>query len=203
MKTSIKIAVAALVLASFGFEGCKKGENDPFMSLHSRKARVAGEWKVTAGSGTDATSSPASTSSWTYDGASYVQTSGSNSVTTAMTITYEFEKDGTFKTITTVTAPSYSDVYTETGTWNFTGKVGDDKNKDHLVMKTLVSTEVETIGSSSTTSTSTYTGDDAPVSVMYLDELKNKEIIMTYTGTTNNGGSNTNTSTGSWTLTPQ
>lgn len=48
MKTNrilIALAVAAIVAPSF--QSCKKGENDPFLSLRSRKARVAGEWDVT------------------------------------------------------------------------------------------------------------------------------------------------------------
>ncbi|CAN5410368.1 hypothetical protein BH09BAC5_BH09BAC5_25140 [soil metagenome] len=202
MKTSIKIAVAALVIASFGFEGCKKGPNDPFMSIHTRKGRVVGDWKVSAGSGTDSQTSPTSSSSWTFDGTTYSQTSGSSTTTSNLTLTMSFAKDGTYKTVTTATAVGYSDVTTESGTWNFTGKIGDDKNKDHIVMKTLSNVDVTTIGSSSSTSTNTYTGDDAPTSLMYLDELKNKEIIMTYDGTSANGSS-TSTSKGSWTLTPQ
>ncbi len=203
MKTSIKIAVAALVIASFGFEGCKKGPNDPFMSIHTRKARVVGDWKISAGSGSDQTGSQTPTT-WTYDGTTYSSTSGSTTTTSNLTITMSFVKDGTYKSVTTTTATGFSDAVTETGTWNFTGKVGDDKNKDHIVMKTLVSTDVTTIGSTSSTSTDTYTGDDAPVSIMMLDELKNKEIIMTWTGTTKNGtASQDRTSSGSYTLTPQ
>ena len=38
-------AAAGLMLAT---PSCKKGENDPFMSLSSRKARFAGTWDMTA-----------------------------------------------------------------------------------------------------------------------------------------------------------
>jgi hypothetical protein len=202
MKTSIKIAVAALVIASFGFEGCKKGANDPFLSFSSRKSRMAGEWKVSAGSGTDVQGS--STSTWTYDGAVWKTTSGSTTTSTNRTITMNFEKDGTYKTVTTTTGTGYSNVITETGTWNFTGKVGEDKNKDHVVMRTLSSVDVTTIGSSTSTSTDTFTGDSAPSNIMYIDQLKGKEIIMTYDGTYSNGTASSNqTNTGSYTLTPQ
>ena len=34
-------------LLSVTILACKKGENDPFLSLSSRKARLAGEWKLT------------------------------------------------------------------------------------------------------------------------------------------------------------
>jgi hypothetical protein len=45
-KVMIALAVAALVAPTL--ESCKKGENDPGLSLRSRKGRVAGEWKVTS-----------------------------------------------------------------------------------------------------------------------------------------------------------
>jgi hypothetical protein len=43
-KLIIALSVAALVAPTL--ESCKKGENDPGLSLRSRKGRVAGEWKV-------------------------------------------------------------------------------------------------------------------------------------------------------------
>lgn len=199
MKTTIKVALAALMIAGVSLESCKKGENDPFLSLRSRKARVTGDWTVKKGEGTRTSGS--TTTTWTFDGATYTQTQGSNSVSTSETITMNFEKDGTYKMVTTITDASvnYTDVTTETGTWNFTGKIGDDKNKDHIVMRTLTSTDVTTIGSSSTTTTDTWTGDNAPANVMYIDELKNKEMIFTWDGSYNNGSS-TSTDKGSYTL---
>lgn len=197
MKTTFKVVIAALTLSTFVFDGCKKGENDPFLSLHTRKGRVTGDWTVKSGSGTDVNGS--STTTWTYDGTTYSQTSGSTTTTNGMTYTMNFEKDGTFKTVQTNTATGYSDAVTQTGTWNFTAGIGDDKNKDHIVLKTLVYTDVQTIGSSSTTTTETYTGDSAPVTLYYLDELKNKEIIITWKGT-DTQGSSSSSSTGTMTL---
>ena len=37
------LLILALVAA---FTSCKKGENDPFLSLKSRKGRLAGDWIV-------------------------------------------------------------------------------------------------------------------------------------------------------------
>lgn len=42
---------------------CKKGENDPFLSLRSRKARVTGEWKLTKGTVTETDNSRGTTNS--------------------------------------------------------------------------------------------------------------------------------------------
>jgi hypothetical protein len=48
MKTTKKLIIALSVAAIVAptLESCKKGENDPAISLRSRKARVAGEWTV-------------------------------------------------------------------------------------------------------------------------------------------------------------
>ena len=43
-KVVLMLTLGGLMLAT---PSCKKGENDPFLSLSSRKARVAGAWDVT------------------------------------------------------------------------------------------------------------------------------------------------------------
>ena len=196
----VKIALVALTLAAFAFDGCKKGADDPFMSIHSRKGRLAGDWKISAGSGTDV--SGTNTSTWSYDGAIYTQTSGTITTTTNITWTLNFEKDGTYKQVMTTTATNYNDVQTETGTWNFTSGIGDNKNKDRVVLMTLSFNEVQTIASNTTTTNTTYAGDNAPTSNWYLDELKNKEVIFSWDGSTTDA-SGTDTSKGTYTLTPQ
>ena len=44
MKAVKLLAVGLLGLIAF--QSCKKGENDPFLSLKSRNARIVGEWKL-------------------------------------------------------------------------------------------------------------------------------------------------------------
>lgn len=46
MKLTIKTGLLVLTLVSLAFSGCKKGENDNFLSLKSRKNRLHGDWKV-------------------------------------------------------------------------------------------------------------------------------------------------------------
>lgn len=209
MKTSIKIAVAALVIASFGFEGCKKGPNDPTISFISRKSRVAGEWKYASGEG-KSYDGMNEHREFTYDGSTINEKittttpAGSSTVLTSRTISVTFEKDGTYEQITTTTTPSpaaTTDTETETGTWNFTGSVGNNNNKDHIVMTTLSLTDVYVTAAGTTTTTNSYTGEDAPVAVYFLDKLANKEIVITYEGTTTSAnGTVTSTNEGSWTL---
>lgn len=190
MKTTIKVALAALMIAGVSLESCKKGEGDPFLSLKSRKARVAGEWTVSAGEGKDVSSSI--TSTWTYNGTVKTTTVGSASAEDKFTETYEFEKDGkfTYKHVDNNGSTATTDTWT--GTWNFTGGVGDVKNKSQIVLNVLTYSD----GSSTTT----YTGSDAPSMVMDIYELKSKEMIFKGTGTTTQGSSSSS-SEFSWTLT--
>ncbi|PLX03121.1 MAG: hypothetical protein C0594_10950 [Marinilabiliales bacterium] len=46
MKKLLSIALCVALAIPF-FNSCKKGEEDPFLSLKSRKGRLAGEWTVT------------------------------------------------------------------------------------------------------------------------------------------------------------
>jgi hypothetical protein len=200
MKTSFKVAVAALAISAFVLDGCKKGENDPFLSLSSRKARVAGEWKVSAGSGTRYNSAFNMTETWTYDGATVTSTfTPGGTTTTSQTVDYTFEKDGTFKMVTITTSGGNTNTETVTGTWNFTGGVGEAKNKDHIVMRWLTYTDA--YSNPASTSTDTWTGDDAPASIMYIDQLKGKEIIFKWEGTSQSGTSTADTESGTYTLT--
>jgi hypothetical protein len=49
MKRTIRIFMVLVVvaLALPSLNSCKKGENDPFLSLKSRDSRITGEWKLT------------------------------------------------------------------------------------------------------------------------------------------------------------
>ncbi len=63
MKKITQSVLAILVVAS-SITACKKGEDDPFLSLRSRDARLIGEWKLTAVAGkTTATGSETVTNS--------------------------------------------------------------------------------------------------------------------------------------------
>lgn len=176
MKAIAKITVAVLMLGTLALESCKKGEGDPALSLRSRKARFAGEWTVSAGKGSSTSGS--TTTSWVYDGATETTTYPSPlpQGTDKYTISFTVEKDGTWTSVYTDTDANPDPVLTQTGTWNFTGGVGEAKNKSSVIMRTLTMTQ----GSTSVT----YTGDDGPVSMMDIYQLKNKEIIVKTTGTT-------------------
>jgi hypothetical protein len=124
MKKVTKSLIALLALAAV-MPACKKGDEDPSISLRSRKGRVAGEWKVKSfEENTTSTStyynSPTFVNTTTEstmitDGAAsskkdfsttnaYPNNTGLKSSTdnlsgTATTFTYTFEKDGTWKAV--------------------------------------------------------------------------------------------------------
>lgn len=177
MKTLAKIALVALTISSVSFVGCKKGEDDPFLSLSSRKARVAGEWKVTDYKSTDTDASGVTTV--TSNGSTYTYTDGSGTFSGTWTREGTFEKDGTYSMTEVVDGVSS----TSGGTWNFTSGVGELKNKSQI---TLYETSY-----TSGTSTGSWTGNY--VDVAYdLKELRKKKMVWYYK-VTSTSGSNTST----------
>lgn len=201
MKKTLLILTAALISAS-SFMGCtKKGEGDPGISFHTRKARVVGEWTVSKGSG--ATTDASGTSTWTYSDPTYTLTDASGTITANMTMTFKFEKDGTFSTEQKITGTfltqSFSDVTTSSGKWNFTGGVGDLKKKTQLVLITESDVNTFTLGSTPpVTTTNTYTGVDA-TEVHDIYTLKNKEMVIKWNSSTTDA-SGTTSDTGEFTL---
>lgn len=178
------------LLSATTIESCRKGEGDPFISLLSRKARITGEWKVTSGKGKEINGSLET--NWTYDGTTQVFT-GNSSYTDTFTQEYIFEKDGTFKWITTTPNSSVAEVQTYTGTWNFSSGIGKQKNKSQIILTLLTYDN----GISSTT----FTGSDAPTIIYDLYQLKNKEIIFKGVGTTVSSPGNSSTEEFEWVLT--
>ncbi|MCC6250948.1 MAG: hypothetical protein IT238_00630 [Bacteroidia bacterium] len=123
MKNLTKAALAILVVAS-SFTACKKGDDDPGLSLKSRKGRIAREWKVSdyTTDVTDVTTYNGTTTSTrtlntklTYSGNSakreVVDTQAGGGVTSTETdvytgtvsdFSYTFEKDGTWSSTSTI-----------------------------------------------------------------------------------------------------
>ena len=164
---TISFALIAIVGLT-AVTGCKKGENDPFLSLKSRKARISGEWKLSSGTLTDSYSGPggSSTTLTNYTGTS-VTYSGSGSTSTALyTEELTIEKDGTYE----VVIIEDGDRSTIKGNWFFSGKV---KDADIKKKEAIIFSETQY---SSAFGTSTYTGLYGD-QILLIDQLKSKEII--------------------------
>lgn len=198
MKNIIKsLALAAVVLVSgASFTACKKGENDPGISLKSRKGRFVGEWKVTAGVTKNTSGAGTTTTTYTETGVTYTTGGGSSTSTWSQTLTVE--KDGTLTMVENET-PQGGNTTTRTtkGRWMFAGKNKDAelKNKEAVIITPIE--EVTTSGGAS--STTSYTNPDFGM-IWTIDQLKGDEMIVKYVTSTTSGG-NTNTSDVSWTFT--
>lgn len=161
MKKSILFLAAIGLLAVT--PSCKKGENDPALSLASRKARITGEWDVTNFESTytsleDGVTYTSTTSydgsiqtttySWSEDGS----TTTSTSTRTVNDHSWVINKDGSFTRTYeytyqeededfwsgNITTTTYVVIETTTGTWSFVGKVKDEyKNKERVVFNVL------------------------------------------------------------------
>ena len=207
MKKTLTI-LSAVILAGVGFDGCKKGPNDPFISIHSRKARVVGEWKLTSGTSVDvdASVSPSTSTTSTDDGANQTVTDGTTSYIDVHTLSYVIDKAGTYKgtehrvhtevqtdfpliglTTTSTTTTDESPA----GNWNFTSGVGDVKNKSQLSLieiswtqaksvRTVVKNGTNTINDNTVSSSDsqTYTGNPGSSEIWDLDELRNKKMVV-------------------------
>lgn len=198
----IIISTIGILALSVNLSSCKKGENDPFLSLKSRKARLVGEWNLTKIEGTYSDVDPSDpsnnvTSTTTYSDGLETVTTTDNSNTTVdtdnYTVTYSFTKDQKY----TITTTNSTTVEVEEGDWLFLGKNKTDeiKKKEGIyLIKKLSSTT-----SSGITTTTTYTGASTGNPIL-IDQLKSKEIVLIDEYSIN-WGSNTETSSTKMTLT--
>ncbi|GAB4285625.1 MAG: hypothetical protein Kow0068_11070 [Marinilabiliales bacterium] len=126
---------------------CKKGEEDPFISLHTRKARLTNTWKLIEMSYklNESYSLYENTLNITsyYDGAKEIKTITENSSTQYDTvyyrIEYTFKKDYTYTKKRTETSPKdarLNDYMIEEGIWDFLSKskTQNYKNKERIIL---------------------------------------------------------------------
>jgi hypothetical protein len=174
MKKAI-LFLLVVALAIPVFQSCKKGDNDPLISLRSRKARLAGEWTLSEGNIWE-TWSDGSLHNYAFTESSRTLTiSGDNPNTISYTEMITIKKDGTFnKEINSDGATS-----TIEGTWYFgpKSKLLDIKDKETVWFTKSAASSANNI--------STFSGCRAlnVADVWLLDQLKDKEIIVLINGT--------------------
>jgi hypothetical protein len=175
MKKMFRIIAVALIAAMFipAFQSCKKGENDPAISLKSRTSRLTGDWEVSKATMKDMSGGTIDT--YTYSDGTIVATfSGGSSVTGTYTWKITIEKDGTYKTERTEIVSGTSYTEKEEGRWYFLDKNKDNdvKAKEWIVMQVTNRTTMY----GSTINTYTYEGDN--FTYYSIDQLKSKEVVM-------------------------
>ncbi|MEI7595113.1 MAG: hypothetical protein WCK02_05140 [Bacteroidota bacterium] len=177
------VLLVACAMAMPLLNSCKKGENDPGISLKSRKARLTAEWTLKEGTETETSGTTTVT---TYTGTSVSYGSGTASPYSE-TLTYN--TDGTFewKMVSGLNSNTYE------GSWFFGSKIKelDLKNKESVIMVCTKSTSV----SGGVTNQATYDGANAQIFTFIIDELKSKELILKLDGTTTSGTVSTTTGT--------
>lgn len=120
------------ILFAFVATTCKKGVDDPEFSLHSRKARMDGEWKMK--SGTASFTIGSYNISYTFDGVQVKRFStylGGSALYGygQFTMHLKMKKDGTF-TLAESLQGNRNDF---TGTWAFNSGKGISKNKEQVL----------------------------------------------------------------------
>ena len=180
MKNTVVLLLSALVIAG-SFSGCKKGENDPFLSLRSRKSRLEGNWVIVKEevSETNINGSTTEIMQSVYDGKMKITTTtttvGTISTTVIDTVKYTFnfdiKKDGNYK----ITAANENkiDIVTTEGTWLFLGKskLNDLKNKEAI----LLTTTKQVVSSNPVANSVNY--ENLNGLTIVIDALKNKEMM--------------------------
>jgi hypothetical protein len=173
----LKRASKSLLLLAFAtvfLSNCKKGQDDPTISLRTRKARLVGEWNFQSGN-----------ASFTYNEAKkapYNEYFALTSTDLLLTTTYSGGQPvvytGSYKLHITFTKDGNcqldevfaSNVARLTGTWNFVSGIGKSKNKESIV-----------IDLDQAANGSPYTGlfCKSRMQIIYdLQELRNRRLVL-------------------------
>lgn len=178
----------SLFITVISLSSClKKGDDDPFISLRSRKGRVVGDWNVVSIKQTTKFTTSGSTPTTTVttitsDGKTYTAVSTTNGVSTTtsgeVSQKWTFEKDGNYSSTTTVGG----DEEKVEGLWNFTSSIGENKNKSQIALSKVK----ETSGGTQ----STFSGNSID-EVYDLTELRHKTMVLSYHRTEADAGGTT------------
>ncbi len=166
-KQLLAIALMCFIIAPV-LNSCKKGDEDPFLSLKSRKGRLAGEWTLDSG-----------TLTYTWGTTAYTATFTSSMVTASYagesynwmyTERIEFKKDNTFK----ITVMDDGDLETSEGFWTFMEGYDDVAKRECVVVRI---TQRQSGGS-----VVTYSGESMPTDIYRLIRLSNDDMIVDFEG---------------------
>ena len=147
---------------------CRKGENDPLISLRSRKARITGDWILKEGSLEKKFISNSSTFLKTTTFTSDTKTINDNGNVTKSGFTQRFtvRKDNSFERETI----DGNNKTTHFGSWSFVNKNKDQdiKNKEAIIL----SIESYTINGVTTVNEGVFVSE-----FLKINRLSNKELI--------------------------
>lgn len=160
---------------------CQKGEDDPVISLRTRKARLSGEWKVVS------YQAELDGLEISYEGGEINYRRGDTfDLSIPFTWTAVFDKEGTYHFIQTSDYPAdtaneapvaYTLTGEEKGIWEFTGG-NNAPSKSQLL---LMATEIRSTRSDQGSNIEVVTIDQPHQGDVYdIRELSNKDLVLTY-----------------------
>jgi hypothetical protein len=191
MKKAINYLMAIALIATV-FIGCKKGENDPFLSLLSRTARITGVWNLSSADYqiVETEDAESTTTSYSFENGSMTETVDGYGKTYAYSQKVTIEKDGTFKIEVleeiewwnpgTFENEKGNDEYILEGVWYFLDGNNALDVKDKERVEFLIEKE-KLIRPWGDTFETDYSGKaNSYVQIFLLDKLANKEIVTLY-----------------------
>ena len=118
--------ITVVIISSFTIQSCRKGKDDPFISLRSRDGRLCREWKLTSITGYSCNNSI------TYDGSTLIDANTTLWISSTFDIT--FNKDATFDFIESKTNNSTgaeAPTITDKNYWTW---LNSEKSKEFLLL---------------------------------------------------------------------
>lgn len=178
MKTKIavltRLTVFSLVFLLLA-TSCKKGDEDPFFSIYSRKHRLCQDWKFSYFKRVEQNNQ--NTVIWEYDGTSLKRIASGNTYISAAKMSLLFSKNGTYVWNQEVSNDTSDYVYNEEGTWYFSGG-GKDTETQYKELLTMQKNKVtETLSVGSNTTVTNYQGSgDLNAAVFKIIKLASDEV---------------------------
>lgn len=167
----------ALISILFLVSACKKGEDDPVISLRTRKARVEGKWRISEGSltlgNTDVTNATRYNEVYVFKDARYTLTATGENIAPVVSsgyyqLTLSFTKKGEFSMEESVGTKRLA----AAGKWDFNNGIGPEKKKESLIMSLTNVTEGLTSGP--------HLFNQGATRICYrIKELRNKKMVLT------------------------
>ena len=175
----ILLILMIVILALPLLESCKKGEEDPWFSIYSRKHRLCLDWKILTYRKDIHTNDSIVT--YTFDGTNntYRKYKSNYVYTSPGTMRIIFSKNGNYEWSQTITTDTSNYIYTEKGLWYFSGggKESDTRSKELIALQKTEQTESFSDGG--VNSTLSYMGSgDLTTSIYRLKKLASDEMII-------------------------
>ncbi len=128
--------IIVLAVAAFAISSCKKGENDPFLTFHSRDARLTQNWKLVSFNGTsvETLNGEDINVEYTFDGTNLYTTINGVTSSAAYAFTMEVKADGEVFSSESYNNIDNGDPLSQSSKTSFWYWGDDDKNKTAVYM---------------------------------------------------------------------